>query len=402
MQSAPRQALTPRLTPGTTARSGGGSSRLLIAGCAVVACALFARPVHAQYSEYTLGPNGEWVQTAAADPDSPQAVIAQARRHLAEDRPQQANTLLSNWVRQYERVGGEISNYLPEALQLRGDALTALGDEYEALYDYERVIKEFPGSTAFVTSIERELDIGVRYVNGYRRKFFGARILDASDIGEELLIRVQERMPGSRLGERAGIELADHYYRERDLNLAAEAYDLFLKNYPGSQYHMKAMQRRVYATIARYKGPRYDGAALLDSAILIRRFRNLYPAQAAQAGLDEALLARIDESAGAEMYESARWYISQGDEAAARYILNRLVRERPKTAAAGDAYAFLQDRKWLTGTNAPAAMPESAKQSPTLGDGLAEPVAPSEPISPAPATENQPSEPAAPAPETKE
>ncbi len=305
---------------------------------------LFARTSLAQSNEFTLGPDGNWVQTAAPEPNSQQAIISQARRFLAEDRPSQARTIMDSWIRQNERTD---SMWLPEALVLRGDSLTMLGNEYDALYDYERVIKEFTGSASFVTAVERELDIGVRYVNGYDRLFLGLRIVDAEDVGEELLIRVQERMPGSRLAERAGIELADHYYRIRDLSLAAEAYDLFLRNYPNSQYHQKAMQRRVYATIAQYKGPRYDGSSLLDAQILIRRFQNIYPAKASEAGLDEALLSRIDESAGAELYESARWYLAQGDEVAARYVLRRLLRERPRTAAAAKGLEFLQSRGWM-------------------------------------------------------
>ncbi len=355
MVNDPTHARTPRL------------AALWIFMVALAAWLTLPAAARAQYNEYKLGPDGQWVQTGAADPDSPQAVLAQARRDLAEDRPEQARTVLTTWINQYERTGSE---YLPEALQLRGDALTLMGNEYDALYDYERVIKEFTGSGAYVTCVERELDIGVRYVNNYKRKFFGMRILNSEDVGEELLIRVQERMPGSRLGERAGIELADYYYRTHDLSLATEAYDLFLKNYPSSQYRMKAMQRRVYATIARYKGPRYDGSALLDSVVLIRRFRNQYPAQASQGGLDDALLARIDESIAAEMYESARWYLKQGDEPSARYLLQRLVRERPRTAAAGQAYDFMKSRGWLeeSGADAPKDEPSGA-QTPGSGPG---------------------------------
>ncbi|MBX3386240.1 MAG: outer membrane protein assembly factor BamD [Phycisphaeraceae bacterium] len=344
------------LSKALTARS----HRTLLLGTLALTASISSQPAFAQSNEFTLGTDGSWVQTDAPAPDSDEAIIAQARRFLAEDRPAQARTMLDSWIRQNERTG---SPWLPDALVLRGDSLTMLGDEYNALYDYERVIKEFTGSSAFVTAVERELDIGVRYVNGYRRTFLGMRIVDASDIGEELLIRVQERMPGSRLAERAGIELADHYYRIRDLKLAAEAYDLFLRNYPNSQYHQKAMQRRVYATIARYKGPKYDGSSLLDSQVLIRRFRNMYPAKASEAGLDEALLSRIDESAAAELYESARWYLAQGDEVAARYVLRRLVRERPRTAAAVRALEFLQQRGWMEPARE-AALPRTTQVQP--------------------------------------
>jgi outer membrane protein assembly factor BamD (BamD/ComL family) len=172
------------------------------------------------------------------------------------------------------------------------------------------------------------------------------RFASAEDEGEELLIRVQERLPGSRLAERAGIELADHYYRERELSLAGEAYELFLANYPNSPYRNKAMQRRIYSNIGRFKGPRYDGSALIDASVLIRRYMSLYPSQANAAGLDQALLNRIDESAAQQLFEIANWYIFRDDLVAGRATLQRLVRLHPQSAAAGRAILELESRGW--------------------------------------------------------
>lgn len=330
----------------------------LLAACGGVLS--IAQSANGQATEFRMDESGNWVQVRGPAVGTEEADIAQARRDLAEDRPADANRVISTWIDRNDRVG---SPYLPEALVIRGDALTALGDEYEALYDYERVIKEFPGSAAFVTSIERELDIAVRYVTGLKRRFFGVRMLSATDIGEELLIRVQERMPGSRLAERAGIELADHYYRNRDLELSSEAYDLFIENYPNSQYRQRAMQRRIYATIGRFKGPRYDGSALIDAQILTKRFASLYPTEAQESGLDDGLLARLDESAGQEYIETAKWYLRRDDPISARLILRRCVREHPKTAAAQQAIEILNARGWpiTTAMSAPAAQNADAK-----------------------------------------
>jgi len=305
-----------------------------------------AAGVSAQSKESRLDENGEWLTTRQPVEGSDEWAIARARQDLADDRGGAAWATIDNWIKANDRKLGTTSPLMAEALLVRGDALAAQGDEYNALYDYERVIKEFPASEEFVVAIERELDIGVRYLGGMYRRFLGIRVLDATDIGEELLIRVQERLPGSRVAERAGIELADYYYAQRDLSLSATAYELFLENYRNSQYSMKAMQRRVYATIAQFKGPKYDGSKLLDAQILVKRFESLYPAQAHKAGLDEALLARLDESAGLSKLESAKWYLRRSDSPGARYTLQRLIEDHPQTAAARTAMQIMDDRKW--------------------------------------------------------
>lgn len=294
-------------------------------------------------TEYRLDDSGNWVRVAAPEDGSDGALIAAARRALAEDRPTEARTSLDAWLEANERSR---SPYLPEALVLRGDALTALGKEWDALYDYERVIKEFAATDQYVLAVERELDIGVRYVNGLKRRFLGVRVLPNEDSGEELLIRVQERMPGSRLAERAGIELADYYYNTRQLELASQAYELFVENYPNSQYAMKARQRRIYSIIGRYKGPRYDGSSLLDSKILVKRFSSLYPAESQAAGLDDGLVVRLDESSAQEMLEQAKWYSSSGDDVSARFVYRRILSEHPRTTAAASALETLQAKGW--------------------------------------------------------
>jgi len=344
-----------------------------VPGVAILsALTALAAPALAQHApEYRLDPSGNWVQVSAPAPGTDEAIIADARKALAEDRPADAQRLVDPLI---EKAGRSTSNPLiADALVIRADATTAQGDEYEALYDYERAIKEYTGSPSFILAVERELDIGVRYLNGMNRKVMGMRVLDAADIGEELAIRVQERMPGSRLAERAGIELADHYYREHNLDLAVEAYDLFVENYPNSQYKQRAMQRRIYATIARFKGPNYDGSSLVDARILTRRYSSLYPTEAQKAGLDDGLVTRLDESAAESKLHTAEWYLKRSDEVAARLILRRLVRDHPKTAATQKAIAMMKERGWSfqpTSTPATPTEPAVGEQARTLGAAI--------------------------------
>lgn len=356
---------------------------------APVVLALAAGTAWGQSTEFKLDPGGDWQQTSAPAAGSDEAVIAQARRALADKKPERTISILNPWI---EKNANTENALLAQAYLLRADAKTVNNDEYKALYDYEHgVVERFPATPAYVTALERELEIAIRYVNGLRYKWLGMRIFDASDIGEELLIRVQERLPGSRLAERAGIELADYYYRKHDLGLAGQAYELFLRNYPTSVYRMKAMQRRVESAVGQFKGPEYDTSSLKDAKVLIGRFASLYPTEANKAGLNDGLVARIDESAAAELLVSARWYLKQGDAVSARYTLRRLVTKHNGTAAATVGTQMLADRGWLAQPAAPEAQPTGAPVPPTAAPS--ETPSPTEirnGIKPAPAQQSAP------------
>jgi len=232
---------------------------------------------------------------------------------------------------------------------VRGDARVADRDEFKALYDYEELIREFPESEEFEPAVSRELEIGIEYLNGLKRKVWGIRWVDAGDVGVETLIRVQERLPGSDLAERASIELADYFYRERRIELADEAYGLYLENFPEGAHARKAARRRVYTAIARYRGPSYDASMLLDAQVRIRRFRERFPAEADRRGINEGLIGRLDESLAAQLLNGAEWYLATGEDASARLTLRRLLERYPGTVSAEAARSLLRERGWVEG-----------------------------------------------------
>jgi len=323
----------------------------------------------AQAEGFRLDEQGRWVRTEAPAEGTPSGELAAARKALANGEAGRSYRLADRWVREYGRSGHP---QLAEGILLRGDACAAMGDEFQALFDYERVILDHPDSPAFVTAVERELSIATAYVNGTKRKgHLGLRINDASRTGEELLIRVQERMPGSQIAEQAGIELADYYYyRERDLRLAAEAYELFVENYPLSRWRMKAMRQRIYANIGRFKGPKFDASGLVEARFLIEDFAGEFPAEAERAGLSDALVARIDESIAAQKLDKAKWYLRRGDVVSARFVLRRLRRDYPTTVAATRALEILVERGWIEpGARGSVAEPEAKGRPAPVGEG---------------------------------
>ncbi|MFK7961695.1 MAG: outer membrane protein assembly factor BamD [Phycisphaerales bacterium] len=275
-----------------------------------------------------LGDDDEWtlVEPETSDPAGMQ--LRRIRAALADRDWDRTEFLATRWIETHPD-----HPLLPEAYLVRGDALAGRGDEYEALFDYELIARRYAGSDAFVRSLEREYDIAVQYLEGRRRKLAGLRIAKAADEAEELLIRLQERLPGSRLAERAALTLADHYFRERRMTLAADMYAIFLENHPRSIDTDRARKRLVAANLAAFKGPEFDASGLIDARTRIEELVATRPSIARE--LDTTgLLVRIDESRATKQLTTARWYLRTRDPIAAERILRRLIDEHPRTAAA--------------------------------------------------------------------
>lgn len=303
--------------------------RPLAATC--LALAICAGAV-AQSETYTLDSLDRWKKVAETDPTGEEAQLLAARRALLDGDATRARNLAKAFI---ER--NPLSRYRPDALLIRGDATRADGDEYEALFDYEEIARRYAGTEVFIPTLERELEIAIAYAGGLKRRLFGTvRILDSSEDAQELLIRIQERLPGSELAERAGMALSDFYFDRREMMMAAESYRLFLENYPRSPQVTKARLRLIYCSIAGFRGPEYDASGLLEARARLQSLERLQPGLAQQVGAS-SILGRIEESEAAKYLNTASWYLEIGDPISAEQAIRRLVRRHPSSIATLEA-----------------------------------------------------------------
>ncbi|MEM1446769.1 MAG: outer membrane protein assembly factor BamD [Planctomycetota bacterium] len=306
-------------------------------GAAVLALGVAVSYPAASQETFELTGEG-WTQVAAPEPGTPEAALQDIRRALAEDRGKDALKMADAWIEENPR-----SDWMPAALLLRGDAKVALNDYWEALYDYEQVIIAHPSSAEYLTAVEREFGIAQVFIGGWKRKLLGFRILPTDGEGEELLIRVQERAPGSRVGHDASLFLADYYFNKQQMTLAAEAYDLFMENYPDSDRREWALLRVIQSNLARFKGPRFDGTGLIEADERLQQYALEYPASAERIGV-AGLRERISESLARRDLSTADWYARRGDPVAAATMYRRLVEEFPQSRAAREAIAWMDER----------------------------------------------------------
>lgn len=291
----------------------------------------------AAQQEYSLTEDDAWTLVTEPDPATPEGQLAIARQALARNDADRAVELATQWIDAHER-----NALIPEAYLLRGDARVAQNELYEALFDYEYIARVHTASDVFVRALEREYDIARKFAGGTKRKLWGLPILDASDTAEELLIRIQERLGGSRLAEQAGMTLADFYFNRGDMTLAAEAYELFIENYARSEQIDKAKQRLIASHLALFKGPQFDPAGLYEARLRLRQMKRFDPVTAEQLGAD-AILMRIDESDASKTLVTAKWYLRTGDYVSAEFLIRSLVQTYPRSVAAADALRLIPD-----------------------------------------------------------
>ena len=309
-----------------------------------IVLALFAAQALAQ-TETELTDDGDWQTTSAPEQGTDAAIMADAQRLIADGNPGKAVSKLTSWIDKNKRSR---TTHIAQAYYLRGLAHLENDREYKALFDFEIVIRDFSDSEYYTKAVEREYDIAHLYLAGLRRRFLGIRFETGRPIAEELLIRTQERLPGSQMAETAALDLANHYYQRRQLKLAAEMYDIFRINHPESRNLRYAMLRQIECNIARFKGPRYDGSGLLDAKLLIEEYQRDYPGESIRSGITEGLEAWIDESAAQQALDTAKWYLKTNDLPSAKFVLARLLRRHPATIAADKAIDIMLKHDWLT------------------------------------------------------
>lgn len=298
---------------------------------------------------YELSADG-WrpVDPEGADPRSAVGRLAAIRERLARslearesgdadtarDLAEEAVEMGESWMSDFPRTGLEA-----EARLLLGDAKAASDDLYRALRDYEIVSAGFPGSEQFIDALWRQYEIAVRLVTG--DEIVPVLVVfrtTGRKLGEELLIRIQERAPGSAVGEEAMFALADYYYARRDMEQAAVAYDLFLANYPRSPRREWALLRLINASLGRFRGPRFDATVLIEANERILQYEREFPATADRVS---GFRLRIREALAERDYLTGGWFETRGKDVSAAVLYRAVVLDFPETVAARRALARL-------------------------------------------------------------
>jgi len=317
--------------------------RLLYRVCALftVACACAAAPIAAaqqeQYREReVLDPSrDEWLPASAETAGEPADAISHARLLLLDGKAGKAEDLLKDWLKE----NGDHPRYY-EALYLLAECAFEKRDYWKAYQRFDGVAEATSGEL-FEKALRREMDVARAFLAGERRIVWKILRLPAYDDAIEILDRIWERVPGSRLGEEALKLKADYFFHVGDMDLAQDEYANLVREYPNGRYTQLAMLRSAEAAEAAFPGVLFDDRALLEAEERYRQVQAAFP-EFAQRENVPARLRGVRERRAEKDLRVGRWYERRGRVRAAEFYYRLVLRQWPETIAAREARTRLR------------------------------------------------------------
>ena len=231
-------------------------------------------------------------------------------------------------------------------------------DRIRAFYHLDELHEAYPESRFFYPALELKYRIAEEYLAGHKDTFLGMPIVTREGEAVEMLYRIQQTSPGSPLAEKALLRTADFYYADLQYDLAADAYNMYAKNYPRSPAVPKVLLRRAFSSLAQFRGIKFDPTPIIDARSQLADIAQQYPKLAEEENVN-VVIEKIDSTFASKTYGLADFYRRTHEPDAAVYAYRLVIKAYPTSPEADAA------KKWLT--KMPAA--SLATPEPTINFG---------------------------------
>jgi outer membrane assembly lipoprotein YfiO len=179
------------------------------------------------------------------------------------------------------------------------------------------------------------------FLSGQKRIVWGFLRLPAYAEGVDILQKVWERVPGTRLGELALKIKADYHYNNGDMDFAQDDYGQLVQQYPSGRFVQTSMMRGADAAEAAFPGIRYDDQPLAEATERYHQVQQTFPTFAEHENVADRLDGIRAQQADKDLY-IARWYQKTKRAGAAEFYYRQIIKDYPETTAAGEARASLR------------------------------------------------------------
>jgi TolA-binding protein len=234
------------------------------------------------------------------------------------------------------------SDLASDAQFYEADARYGQGKYNGAFELYKRYLKDWPLSPHAPVIQRRIYEMGTYTVEAGKHGFLG--IFGYSDEGVDELDYLVSTFPHGDLADDALVYMADYEWKDRQTHAAIDHLHDLIDNYPLSEWALEGRLRlgRAYRDLNR--GTRYDADSLQRSAAEYRAYIDLVKADRDRAREYEdrlrtarSELSEVEELLARKRIEASDFYLRMGKTAAARAELRNVIRDYPRSEAAGEA-----------------------------------------------------------------
>jgi outer membrane protein assembly factor BamD (BamD/ComL family) len=249
----------------------------------------------------------------------------------------QAKAALKGLKEDYpQRVGPDLDQFVDAEL----DYWT--GNYEKAAPEYEKMLKNYPGSEYAATANERLFDVAEAYLGGRKKTVLWVLKLSGAAEGIRIMETISDRVglqePNS-IGLKAAIKVAEYRESHKEYVEAytkwSEIASYWEKGPVAKQaiYRMAEDNYLAYDLHAPKRRAFFDASKLAIAKTYYEKYSLLYPQDANSLGIPEKL-KQIDEKVAFKQYTIGQYYRRAGKNQAAHLYFDMIVKNWPKTEAA--------------------------------------------------------------------
>ncbi|MBI5779291.1 MAG: outer membrane protein assembly factor BamD [Planctomycetes bacterium] len=207
---------------------------------------------------------------------------------------------------------------------------------------FQKFLLEFPKTERLNDVINRELEIGFKFINGAKRSLWGFYIVPSYDLGVKIVRETLKSYPYTEHSEEYHFMLAGHLFGLEYYDEARTEYESFIRVYPKSKLVPEAEYRMARCYVLMYLGYAYEVTPLAEAYKITGKFTEKYPDSPLNADVKK-LHEQITGSFAQRDYEVAMFYARTDKPKSARIYLESVIKNYPETKWAKDAAAALSE-----------------------------------------------------------
>ncbi|MBN1510357.1 MAG: outer membrane protein assembly factor BamD [Sedimentisphaerales bacterium] len=278
-----------------------------------------------------------WESTAAGPDEQYLHAITEIKKLVQEGNAQGAEAVVKQLKNEYpDRVGPDLDLFVKGELHYWRNQYT------RALTQYEKLLKDYPGSEFADAAMQREYDIARAYLKG--RKKVALHFLRVSGHAEGVAImeKLSDRAgidEPNGIGLNAAIAVAENYEQRKDYVDAYLKWSEIASYWETGPIGKRALYRMAEDNFLAYNQHRakqryrFDSSKLTTAKTYYERFLALYPDEGRKNDIPEKI-GTLDEEMAYKQFKIGQYYRRVGKHRAAYLYFDMVVRNWPKTKAA--------------------------------------------------------------------
>ncbi len=216
------------------------------------------------------------------------------------------------------------------------ESLSAVGYHYKAYIEYQNLITKHPNSPHFETALQRQFEIGNRFLAGERHKVLGLKIFPSLEKAIDIFEQVVKNAPYGKYGPQAQFQLGQAYEKQKEYVTAVHAYEKILERNPDDPMAEKAQFQIGLAYRKEAARAEYDQNAANQAITAFTDYTTRYPRTENVAKAEQYRVAlKTEQSKG--LFRVAQFYEKNKNYKAALIYYNEVIAQNPKSDWAANA-----------------------------------------------------------------